>query len=314
MGSLGRLDAERALTPCGFCNAASATRSASVRIASMPGTLYLVATPIGNLQDITLRALETLRAVDLIACEDTRHTQKLLNHFRITNRTISFHEHNENERTEAFIDRLAMGESIAVVSDAGTPGICDPGFRLVKRAVEAGVKVVPIPGAVAFVNAVIASGLATDSIFFGGFLPAKKGERLQRLREVRDIAATLVFYETPHRLTKSLSDCKEVLGDRITVVARELTKLHEQIARGPLSELALQFGSVPVKGEIVLAIDGTKFEMNDEPVSDQTLGKRVAELEAAGVESRKALKAAAKEFGLNKSEAYRRLKIKPTEN
>src|SRR5436190_693548 len=140
----------------------------------MPGPLYLVATPIGNLQDITLRALETLRSVDLIACEDTRHTRNLLNHFRISNRTISYHEHNEHERAEELVDRLVYGESIAIVSDAGTPGICDPGFRIVQRAIEIGAPVVPIPGAVAFVNALITSGIATDSLFFGGFLPAKK--------------------------------------------------------------------------------------------------------------------------------------------
>ena len=192
----------------------------------MPGTLYLVATPIGNLQDITLRALETLRVVDLIACEDTRHTRNLLNHFRISNRTVSYHEHNEQERAEELADRLIRGESIAIVSDAGTPGICDPGFRIVQRAIEIGAPVVPIPGPAAFVNAVVASGIATDSLFFGGFLPAKKGERRKRLEELRDIPATLVFYEAPHRLARSLLDCYEVLGDRQASVARELTKLH----------------------------------------------------------------------------------------
>ena len=203
----------------------------------MPGTLYLVATPIGNLQDITLRALETLRTVDLIACEDTRHTRNLLNHFRISNQTVSYHEHNEQERAEELADRLVRGESIAIVSDAGTPGICDPGFRIVQRAIEIGAAVVPIPGAAAFVNAAVASGLATDSIFFGGFLPAKKGERRKRLEEIRDIPATLVFYEAPHRLAKSLVDCLDVLGDRRAAVARELTKLHEETVCGTLSEL-----------------------------------------------------------------------------
>lgn len=279
----------------------------------MSGTLYLVATPIGNLQDITLRALDTLRTVDLIACEDTRHTRKLLNHFRIDNRTISFHEHNENERTELFIDRLIGGESIAVVSDAGTPGICDPGFKLVRRAVEAGLQVVPVPGAVAFVNAVIASGMPTDSIFFGGFLPPKKGERVKRLQEVRDIPATLVFYEAPHRLLKSLTDCLEILGDRIATVCRELTKLHEEVARGTLSELIERFTPIAVKGEIVLVIDGQKLKVNVEELSDRSLSERVAELEAEGIESKKALKLAAKEFGLSKSEAYRLLKIKTIE-
>src|SRR5436190_6997454 len=207
----------------------------------MPGTLYLVATPIGNLQDITLRAIETLRTVDVIACEDTRHTRNLLNHFQISNRTISYHEHNEHERSEEFVDRLVKGESIAIVSDAGTPGICDPGFRIVHRAIDIGAKVVSIPGAAAFVSAAISSGLATDSIFFGGFLPAKKGERRKRLEEIRDIPATLVIYEAPHRLSKSLTDCAEILGDRRAAVARELTKLHEEVARDTLSGLAARY-------------------------------------------------------------------------
>src|SRR5512140_1541877 len=170
----------------------------------MPGTLYLVATPIGNLQDITLRAIETLRSVDVIACEDTRHTRNLLTHLRISKKLISYHEHNEFERAEELADRLLAGESIAIVSDAGTPGISDPGFRIVQRAAEIGIAVVPIPGAVAFVNAAAASGLPTDSLFFGGFLPAKKGERRKRLAMVQDIPATLIFYEAPHRLAKSL--------------------------------------------------------------------------------------------------------------
>lgn len=207
----------------------------------MPGTLYLVATPIGNLQDITQRALDTLRSVDVIACEDTRHTRNLLTHFRISNRTVSYHEHNELERAEEFVDRLVRGESIAIVSDAGTPGICDPGFRIVQRAIEIGASVVPIPGAVAFVNAAVASGLAAESLFFGGFLPSKKGERRKRLEEIRDIPATLVLYETPHRLVKSLNDCLDILGNRRAAVARELTKLHEEIARGTIAELIETF-------------------------------------------------------------------------
>ena len=169
----------------------------------MHGTLYLVATPIGNLQDITLRALDVLRDVDVIACEDTRHTRNLLNHFRISNKTLSYHEFNEAERADALIDRLLSGESIAIVSDAGTPGICDPGFRMVTRAIDAGIAVVTIPGAVAFVNALVASGISSESVFFGGFLPAKKGERRKRLEEIKSIHATLIFYEAPHRIGKS---------------------------------------------------------------------------------------------------------------
>lgn len=270
----------------------------------MPGTLYLVATPIGNLQDVTFRALDVLRSVNVIACEDTRYTIKLLNHFRITNRLVSYHEHNEYERTDELADRLIKGESVAIVSDAGTPGICDPGFRIVQRAIEIGVDVVAIPGAAAFVAAATASGLATDSIFFGGFLPAKKGERRKRLVEVRNIPATLVFYETPHRLGKSLVDCSEILGDRNAAIARELTKLHEEIARGPLNQLTSRFSDKNVKGEIVLVID-RKPDEPIEPPTVKSLSKRVKALEKEGVEHKTALKKAAKEFGLSKSEAYR---------
>jgi 16S rRNA (cytidine1402-2'-O)-methyltransferase len=272
----------------------------------MPGTLYLVATPIGNLQDIGSRALETLRAVDVIACEDTRHTLKLLNHYRISNRLVSYHEHNEMERAEELVDRLVRGESVAIVSDAGTPGINDPGFRIVQRAIEIGAAVVPIPGPAAFVSAVVASGLSTDSIFFGGFLPAKKGERRKRLSEVKDIPATLMFYETPHRLAKSLADCADVLGDRKAVVARELTKLHEEIIRGTLAELAAQFAAVETKGEIVLVIEEANHDdgFRREDASEKTLKARVSVLEAEGLDRKAALKKAAKEYGLSKSEAY----------
>ena len=204
----------------------------------MDGTLYLIATPIGNLADISKRALETLESVDLIACEDTRHTGKLLSHFGIKKRLVSYHEHNENARTEELAELLQQGKSIAVVSDAGTPAICDPALRIVQKAHEIGAKVVSIPGAVAFVNALVVSGLPTDSIFFGGFLPSKKTDRRKRLAEVSLIPATICFYETPHRLAKSLVDCLEVLGNRKVAVGREITKLHEEIVLGNLRELA----------------------------------------------------------------------------
>ncbi len=286
---------------CGFCGYSL----------NMLGTLYLVATPIGNLQDITLRALETLRSVDLIACEDTRHTRNLLNHFRISNRTVSYHEHNEHERAEELADRLLQGESIAIVSDAGTPGVCDPGFRIVQRAIEIGAAVIPIPGAVAFVIAAVASGIATDSIFFGGFLPAKKGERRKRLEELRDIPATLIFYEAPHRLTKSLTDCYEVLGDRHAAVARELTKLHEEIKRGSILELAEFYTETKVKGEIVLVIEKGKSKVvRRENAKETTLAARMTQLENEGLDQKSALKKAAKEFGMSKSEAYRLTQVK----
>lgn len=272
----------------------------------MPGTLYLVATPIGNLQDISLRALETLKTVDLIACEDTRHTRKLLTHFGIRARLVSYHEHNEQQRAEELSALLSDGKSIAVVSDAGTPAICDPSFRIVQKAYEIGARVVPIPGAAAFVSALIASGLPTDSFFFGGFLPSKKGERQKRLQEVTEIPATLVFYETPHRLIKSLTDCAEILGNRKCAVARELTKLHEEIVQGNLEELIEKFGEKQVKGEIVLVIDKAETTNQKPQIADaESIGERIAKLESKGFDRKAALKKAAKEFGLSKSEAYK---------
>lgn len=269
----------------------------------MPGTLYLVATPIGNLQDISLRAIETLRRVDLIACEDTRHTRKLLNHFGISNKLVSYHQHNEADRASKLAELLKEGKSIAVVSDAGTPGVSDPSFRIVQRAIEIGSPVFPVPGPAAFVNAVIVSGLPTDSLFFGGFLPSKSGERRRRLEEARQIPATLVFYETPHRLAKSLADCLEVLGDRRAAVARELTKIHEEIVRGMLSDLCARFQNGTVRGEIVLVIDRLA---DDVPArASISLTGRIDELESGGLDHRSALKQAAKERGVSKSEAYR---------
>jgi len=278
----------------------------------MQGTLYLVATPIGNLKDITLRALEVLSEVDLIACEDTRHTQKLLNHFEIRAKTISYHEHNEHQRSEELLGRLKGGTSIAVVSDAGTPAIADPGSRLAAAAAAAGVAVVPLPGPVAFVTAAAAAGLPTDSLFFGGFLPSRSGERRRRLEECSRIPATLVFYEAPHRLARSLTDCLDILGDRHACVAREITKVHEEFTRGTLSDLIARYADIPAKGEIVLLIescsdasfDGSRGTNGEGHV---TLEQRFEELQAQGDDKKTALKKAAKEFGLARSEAYRRL-------
>lgn len=271
----------------------------------------MVATPIGNLQDISLRALEILKTVDLIACEDTRHTRKLLNHYNISNKLVSFHEHNEHQRAAEFAEYLLQGKSIAVVSDAGTPGISDPSFRLVEKAVEISAKVVPIPGAAAFVNALIVSGLPTDSIFYGGFLPSKKGERRKRLEEIKSIPATICFYETPHRIAKSLIDCAEVLGNRKAAVVRELTKLHEETVRGNLNDLVEKFAENPTKGEIVLVIEREEISDYRLQITDsKTIAERIGELETEGLDSKNALKRAAKEFGLSKSEAYRLTKIK----
>lgn len=275
----------------------------------MPGTLYLVPTPIGNLADITQRALRVLGEVDFIACEDTRHTRKLLNHYGIKTRTISYHEHNEHERAEEFADLLKAGKNLALVSDAGTPLINDPGFRLVRLAVASGLEVVSLPGPSALVTALAGSGLATDEFFFGGFLPARSAGRRARLEELRGIPATLIFYEAPHRIAAALSDAREILGERQAVVARELTKLHEEFARGRLSELAQKFSSPEsARGEMVLIIDRTVIP--DEAGKEQTVAsvsELVAQLEQSGLDHRAALKKAARELGIPRAEAYRRL-------
>lgn len=274
----------------------------------MPGTLYLVATPIGNLQDISPRAVEALSQADVIACEDTRRTGRLLKHFGVSGKLISYHEHNEESRAEELSTLLSEGRSVAVVTDAGTPGIADPSFRVVRKAHEAGARVTVIPGPVAFVNAAVVSGLPTDSIFFGGFLPSRRGERKRRLTEVSEIPATLVFYETPHRIARSLEDCLEILGARPACVVRELTKLHEEIVRGTLAELSETFAGRKTKGEIVLVIDRREADGAEADTRDEiSLAGRVAELEAGGLDRKKALKQAAKEFGVSKSEAYRTL-------
>ena len=270
----------------------------------MPGTLYLVATPIGNLRDITQRAVEVLTSVGTIACEDTRHTRKLLNHLGISNKLVSYHEHNEAKRAEELAVVLENGTSVAIVSDAGTPGISDPSFRIVQRAIEIGAQVVPVPGPVAFVSALVASGLPTDTVFFGGFLPSKKSERRRRLREIASIPATLVFYESPRRLSAALADCLEILGDREAVIAREITKLHEQFLRGSISRLLSEFSSATLKGEAVLLIDRVRG-VTPEREAGSSITRRLAELEAEGIDRKTALKRAAKEFGISRSEAYR---------
>ena len=272
-----------------------------------PGpALYLVATPIGNLEDITLRALRVLKGVELIACEDTRQTQKLLQHYGISTRTISYHEHNERERAEQLAADFAKGARIAVVTDAGMPGISDPGFRLVKEAIAHGVPVIPVPGASAFLSALAASGLPTDAFEFRGFLPAKRGERRTALEGIRTSEATQVFYEAPHRLVESLSDIVEVLGeDRPVVVAREVTKLHEEFLRGAAAEVLHTLeGRGDVKGEITLLVGkAMSVELRATKLSiaermQQIMGEEQADEKAA-------LKKVAKEMGVSKSEAYR---------
>jgi 16S rRNA (cytidine1402-2'-O)-methyltransferase len=277
-------------------------------MARMAGILYLVATPIGNLEDITHRAVRILREVKVVACEDTRHSRKLLNHYGINTMTISYHEHNERDRAAELLKLLETGADVAVVSDAGTPGISDPGFQLARLAIEAGVQVVPVPGPSALIAGLIASGLPTDEFYFGGFLPARSGARRTRLAELRAISATLVFYEAPHRIAATLRDAYEMLGEREAVVARELTKMHEEIARGRLSELGKLFSSREhARGEMVLIIDRTTIESGTEEKAAVLIGELVNAFENDGLDHRAALKKAARELGLSRDEAYRRL-------
>src|SRR5450759_504565 len=281
---------------------------------SEPGTairgpsLYIVATPIGNLEDITLRALRVLKEVDLIACEDTRQTQKLLTHYGIHTRTVSYHEHNEMTKAAELVVDLEGGSKIALVTDAGMPGISDPGFRLITLAIRHHVPVVPIPGASAFLAALVASGLPTDSFRFSGFLPAKSGQRRKLLKSVKDSPRTQVFYEAPHRLLETLSDVSDVLGEaRHVVVAREVTKIHEEFLRGRAREILEQLRARgDVKGEITLLI--AKAEEGAAPSASETISiaQRVREIMAEEkADEKAALKKVAKERGIGKSEAYR---------
>ncbi len=270
-------------------------------------SLYLVSTPIGNLEDITLRALRVLKEVDLIACEDTRHTRKLLDHFGIRKPVISYHEHNEQVRAAELAGRLAQGESIAIVTDAGTPGISDPAYRIVRAAIEQGVEVVPIPGPAALIAGLVASGLPTDSFYFGGFLPPRKGARRTRFDELRSERSTLVFYESPHRIREALSDAEEVLGDREASLARELTKLHEQFLRGRLSEIRARLDVQSPRGEMTLVIAGCGDD-NLYATEQISLTAQVDKLmDDEGLTRSDALKAVARSRGLSKREAYQKL-------
>jgi 16S rRNA (cytidine1402-2'-O)-methyltransferase len=275
------------------------------------GTLYLVGTPIGNLEDMSFRAVRTLKEVDVIACEDTRQTQKLLNHYGIETHTTSYHEHNELTRSAELVMQLEQGKNIAVVSDAGMPGISDPGFRLVTLAVRHRIPVVPIPGPSAFLSALVASGLPTDAFRFLGFLPSKEGQRAKLLESLRNSTRTLVFYEAPHRLIESVEEVVQVLGpDRPIVIARELTKLHEEFLRGSAAEVLSELKHrEAVKGEIVLLLGRAPEQQGGQSVFNAaTIRSRVRELmKAESLDERDALKRVAKEMGVSKSEAYREL-------
>jgi 16S rRNA (cytidine1402-2'-O)-methyltransferase len=270
------------------------------------GRLYLVATPIGNLEDVTLRALRVLGEADLVACEDTRQTRKLFDRHGIDRPMVSYHEHNEHERAPELIEQIERGASVALVSDAGMPLVSDPGRHLVELCVERGIPVIPIPGPSALVAALAASGLDTSEFLFAGFLPARAGERARKLRELAAEPRTMVFYEAPHRLAATLRAALEILGDRRAVVARELTKIHEEFRRGRLSELAAHFESAEPRGEITLLVAPADAQAATAPTG-VSLAERVAELQKQGLDRKAALKQAARERGMAKRDAYRQL-------
>jgi 16S rRNA (cytidine1402-2'-O)-methyltransferase len=273
------------------------------------GCLYLVATPIGNLEDITLRALRILKEVDQIACEDTRHTLKLLNHFDIHKPLVSYHEHNELTRAPELVLAMEEGASIALVSDAGMPLVSDPGHRLVTLAIRHHIRVVPIPGPAALLAALSASGLPNEEFLFLGFLPARSGERQRALERLRIEDRTLIFYEAPHRIGDTIADAVAILGDRPACIAREVTKLHEEFRRGKLTQLFQSLEEHPAKGEITLVIGapdkGTPGAYMD---TAQSLAARVDELmHQAKLDRKEALKLAARERGIPKRDAYKQL-------
>jgi 16S rRNA (cytidine1402-2'-O)-methyltransferase len=278
------------------------------------GCLYIVATPIGNLEDITLRALRTLKTVDLIACEDTRQTGKLLSHFEISTRTVSYHEHNEITRAPEIIIELEQGAQVALVSDAGTPAISDPGHRLVSLCIRHGIKVVPLPGASAFVTVLAASGMPIEEFSFVGFLPARPTERRKKLRTLSDEPRTLALYEAPHRLIDTLEDALDIHGNRPGVIAREVTKIYEEFTRGHLEDLLAAVRSKPPRGEITLLIgqsDGEALHSAEQDAhAKMPLATRVAQImKERSLDNKAALKHVARERGITRREAYKQLLI-----
>ena len=265
------------------------------------GNLYIVATPIGNLEDITLRAVRILKEVDLIAAEDTRHTLKLLNHLEISKPMISYHRHNEGETTDDLIKELEAGKQIALVSDAGTPGICDPGEEIIKRCIEKNIKIIPIPGACAMVNALIASGVSTKEFSFLGFLPLNKKTRREKLEEIRNSNKTTILYEAPHKLKNTLKDLRDIVGNRKMVLARELTKIHEEYIRGTVDELIEK--SENLKGEIVLIIEESK-KKEENKLNDLSLEEHYNFYKTQGLSKKEIIKKIAKDRNVNKNEIY----------
>ncbi len=268
----------------------------------MAGTLYIVATPIGNLEDITLRALRILKEVDLIAAEDTRHTRHLLSHYGITTPITSYHDHNERTKAQALVERLGRGERVALVSDAGTPAISDPGYRLVVAAVAAGIPVTPIPGPSAVAAVLSASGLPSDRFVFEGFLPGAKQERRKRLLALRDEPRTLVFYEAPHRLTECLRDILGTLGAREMVLAREVTKLYEEFRRGSVNELLAGLDVDALRGEITLLVKGFS---GDVTITEHRLKEQIRRLKSEGMHVKAIAEVLGERYGYPKKAIYR---------
>jgi 16S rRNA (cytidine1402-2'-O)-methyltransferase len=268
----------------------------------MPGLLYVVSTPIGNLEDITYRAVRILKEADWIACEDTRTTKRLLDHYGIQTRSISYHEHNEANRTEDLVARLRQGETGALVSDAGTPLLSDPGYRVVRAAVQAGIRIEALPGPSALLAGLVVSGLPTDQFHFGGFLPPKQGQRTRMLESLRDEPATLIFYEAPHRILESLEDIAATLGEREVVVAREMTKMHEEVLRGTPTEIRAALESRDsIRGEFVVLIAKASAPLHDDRPPDEA----VEALVRAGVNRMDAMKTVARQRGLSKRDVYK---------
>src|SRR5882757_4931936 len=289
--------------------ATNAANSAATLNPADAGCLYLVGTPIGNLEDITLRALRILKEVDKIACEDTRHTQKLLTHYDIHKPLVSYHEHNELTRAPELVVALEQGAKIALVSDAGMPLVSDPGHRLVTLCLRHQIPVVPIPGPSALLASLSASGLPNEEFLFVGFLPARSGERRRALERLRIEDCTIILYEAPHRVAECVADAREILGDRPACLAREVTKIHEEFRRATLSELSASLEERPARGEITLligaALPGQSTATGD---TSQSLADRVDELiRQAKLDRKEALKLAAKERGLTRREAYSKI-------
>ena len=268
----------------------------------MSGKLYLVATPIGNLEDMTLRAIKILKEVELIAAEDTRNTLKLLNHFEIKKPLVSYHRHNEEIKVDYLIEKLRNGESIAVVSDAGTPGISDPGEVIVKEAIKNDIEVIPIPGACAAINALIASGLDTKEFTFMGFLPINKKLRKEKLKEIENETKTIIIYEAPHKLKNTLEDLKDILENRAVVLAREITKIHEEFIRGNIEEIISK--SENLKGEMIILIEGAEFKEKEIELNELSLDEHFEFYKNQGLDKKEIIKKIAKDRGVSKNEIY----------